>query len=181
MKNKNKAKIKLLLWCLLLLAVLSFLTKPLWSSRSISSEEIHPTHGDLTTYYSFAGSVEAKNRETVFADKAMQVKEIKVKKGEAVKKDHVLMTTTRGEKILAGIDGEVAEIYAEENAQLMPGAKLADIVDYSDLRISVKVDEYDLGAVTEGKEAAVTIHALSKDVKGTIESISKEGTYTISR
>lgn len=176
--KKKKSKSKWILWTVILLALLLVSGRLIFAPKNIVGEETKPTHGDLTTYYSFSGSVEAKNRETLFADKATQIKEINVEEGQSVKQEDTLLTTNRSEKIKAGIDGEVAVIYAEENAQLMPGAKLMDIVDYDHLQISIKVDEYDLAAVTEGKEATVTIAALSKDVTGTIESISKEGTYT---
>ncbi|MDF2672973.1 MAG: hypothetical protein K0R09_1238, partial [Clostridiales bacterium] len=51
------------------------------------------------------------------------------------------------------------------------------IVDYSNLQLKVQVDEYDLVAIEKDKEAAVTIHAISKDVTGKIVEVSKEGTY----
>lgn len=178
MKAKKKSKMKIAVWSLVVLAVIAIVVLPRLAPKALSGQEIIPTRGDLTTYYSFSGSVEAKNRETVFADKAVQVKEIDVEEGQAVKKDDVLMTTATGQKIKAPIDGEISKIHAEENAQLMPGAKLIEIVDYSDLQISIKVDEYDFAAISKGKEADVTIHALSKDVKGTIEQVSREGIYT---
>ncbi len=176
--KKKKSKSKWILWTVILLALLLVSGRLIFAPQNIVGEEAKPTHGDLTTYYSFSGSVEAKNRETLFADKATQIKEINVEEGQSVKQDDTLLTSNSNQKIKAGIDGEVSTIYAEENEQLMPGAKLMDIVDYDHLQISIKVDEYDLAAITEGKEATVTISALSKDVTGTIESISKEGTYT---
>lgn len=139
--------------------------------------EVKPAIGNLATYSSFSGSVEAKNRQTVYADKAMQIKDIKVTEGQQVSPDTVLMTTVSGEEIKPEITGEVSSIDADVNAQLMPGAKLIEIVDYSDLQLAVQVDENDLAAVSTGKEASVTIHALNKDVSGKITDVAKEGTY----
>lgn len=176
-KSKKKSKAKLLAWSLIIIAAALLLIRPLLAPQTFTGQEIKPTRGNLTTFYSFSGSVEAKNRQTLFAEKALQIKEIKLEAGQTVKKDDVIMTTTFGEKIKAKIDGEISKIYVEENAQLMPGAKLVDIVDYSDLQINVKVDEYDLAAISKDKEASITIHALAKDVKGKIAEVSKEGTY----
>jgi ABC-type multidrug transport system fused ATPase/permease subunit len=53
-----------------------------------------------------------------------------------------------------------------------------ELIDYSDLELNVKVDEYDLSAISEGMQATVTIHALSKDVTGTVTEVSSVGTYT---
>ena len=140
--------------------------------------EVKPALGNLATNYSFSGSIEAKNRETVLADKAMQIKEIKVQEGAAVTTETVLMTTVVGGEIKPKIAGEVSSIYIEENAQLMPGAKLFDIVDYKDLQLKVQVDEYDLSAVAKDKDSTITIHSLNKDVSGKITDVSKEGEYT---
>ena len=77
-------------------------------------------------------------------------------------------------EILAELNGEISEIYVEENESLVTGIKIMDIVDYDNLEVKVKVDEYDLGAVSEGKEVTVTINQLGKDVVGRVSEISKE-------
>jgi HlyD family secretion protein len=50
-----------------------------------------------------------------------------------------------------------------------------EIVDYNDLQVNVKVDEYDISAVKVGKTATVNIGAINKDIKGKISSMSNEG------
>jgi multidrug efflux pump subunit AcrA (membrane-fusion protein) len=77
-------------------------------------------------------------------------------------------------EILAELDGEISEIFVEENEALITGTKIMNIVDYDNLEIKIKVDEYDLGAVTEGKEVIVTINQLGKDVTGRVSEVSKE-------
>ena len=76
--------------------------------------------------------------------------------------------------ITAEMDGEVSEIYVEENESLITGTKIMDIVNYDELEVKVKVDEFDLNAISEGKEVAVTINPLEKDVVGKVSEISKE-------
>lgn len=178
MKNKKTGNKKVIIWSIIGVLVvasgIAFYAMP----KKTNYAEVKATIGNLATNYSFSGSVEAKNRQTVFADKTMQIKEIKVQEGGEVTADTVLMTTVVGGEIKSKIAGEVSSIYAEENAQLMPGAKLIDIVDYSDLRLKVQVDEYDLSAVSKDKDASVTIHSLKKEVSGKITDVSKEGEYT---
>jgi len=77
-------------------------------------------------------------------------------------------------EVLAEIYGEVSEIYVDENESLVTGTKIMDIVDYDNLEVKIKVDEYDLGAVSAGKEVTVTINQLGKDVAGKVSEISKE-------
>ncbi|HZK83419.1 MAG TPA: HlyD family efflux transporter periplasmic adaptor subunit [Desulfosporosinus sp.] len=131
--------------------------------------------GDIATYYSFSGNVTTKNRQTVVSSKLMQVAEIKVKEGDAIKRDTVLIKTTTGDQIKSKISGEVANITVEENAQIMAGTKLLEIVNYNNLEVDVKVDEYDITALEKGKEASVKIGAINKEINGKISSMSKEG------
>jgi HlyD family secretion protein len=87
----------------------------------------------------------------------MQVSEIKVKEGDMVKEDAVLIKTTAGDEIKSKISGEVVNINVEENAQVMAGINLLEIVDYNNLEIKVKVDEYDIASLEKGKESTVKI------------------------
>ena len=76
--------------------------------------------------------------------------------------------------VKAEVSGEVVEVFVSENETLIMGTRIMDIVDYDNLEIAIRVDEYDLPAVTVGKDAQVTINALDMDVPGTIDSISRE-------
>ena len=138
-------------------------------------ESIVAKTADITTYYSFSGNIETKNRQTVLSEKVMQISTINVKEGDLVKEGDVLLKSTAGDEIKAKIAGEIVNLKVEENAQVMSGAKLMEIVDYDNLQVSVKVDEYDLKAVAAGKETTVKIDALGTEIKGTIASVSKEG------
>ncbi len=178
--NKRKKKntgIKALIWFLAIILIIGAAGRFVFAPKTAVYSETAIAKGDITTYFSFSGSVEVKNRETVFADKALQIKEIKVEKGQQIKEDDVLMVTTANQKIKAKISGEVAKIHSDLNAQLMPGARLIDIVDYNNLQLSIQVDEYDLSAISLDKEVDITLHALNKSVKGKVVDISKEGIY----
>jgi HlyD family secretion protein len=131
--------------------------------------------GDITTYYSFSGNIEAKSRALIMSDRNMQIDAILVSEGDVVSEGDKLLDPSFGEIIKAGISGEVAKLYVEENAQVTGGTKLIELVDYEHLQVSVKVDEYDLLAVETGKEVTVKVSSLDKTIKGTIARIAKEG------
>lgn len=57
----------------------------------------------------------------------------------------------------------------------MAGISLLEIVDYDNLKINVKVDEYSIPDLEVGKKANVFINAIDKEITGTVKSISKEG------
>lgn len=171
-KSKTKKRVVLIIAVIVVLAVVAgIVLKP----KATNYKSVEAKTGNISTYYSFSGNVETKNRQTVLAEKVMQISDIKVKEGDLVKEGDVLFTTTTKDEIKAEIDGEVSKINVEDNAQVMAGISLMEIVDYNNLQINVKVDEYDISALEIGKEATVHIGAIDKEIKGTIKSISKEG------
>ena len=169
-KKKRWVPISIILFVAVGIAAASFM-RPATSAY----ESVDAKIGNITTYYSFAGNVESKDRQTVMSEKVMQVSDIRVKEGDVVKVGDTLLKTKAGDLIKAKIAGEIATIYVENNAQVMAGGKLMEIVDYDNLKVNVKVDEYDVALLEQGKETTVKIGAINKELKGTISSMSKEG------
>ncbi|HWT74152.1 MAG TPA: HlyD family efflux transporter periplasmic adaptor subunit [Mobilitalea sp.] len=176
MSSKRKSKLKKRIFMIVAVVIVLLLVVGVaLQPKKTSYESVDAKTGDINTYYTFSGNVETKNRETVLSESVLQMKDIKVKEGDIVKEGDVLFTTTTDDKIKAKINGEVSKINVEENAQVMAGTSLMEIVDYDNLQISVKVDEYDMAELKVGEEATVSIGAIDKEVNGTIQSISKEG------
>lgn len=172
MKKKKSRK-----WFGWIIAGLVFIIVIVLSSQkeeSINYDSITAMVEDVTTYYSFSGNIEAKNKESVVLTAMNQIDTIEVSEGDQVKKDEVLFTTLQGSEVKASIDGEVANIYVTEGDVVTAGTIIMDLTDYSNLQVKVKVDEYDVKSVEVGKEAIVTINALDKEVKGTVSHLSKE-------
>ncbi|MEI6602682.1 MAG: HlyD family efflux transporter periplasmic adaptor subunit [Clostridia bacterium] len=179
-KRKGKKIRKIIIWMLVLLVVVAGIA---WSVVTFggakgSYDEEKVMKRDVVTYYSFSGVVEAKNSDSILADRALQVKEVLVKEGDKVKKDDELIKTTYGSNIKATMDGTVSKLYVETDSQVMSGMNLVDLVDYDHLQVSVKVDEYDLSSIAVHKKVKVTINALDKVVSGEISSISREAINT---
>lgn len=174
-KQKNKSKKKLMIWIVVGIVVLALVAAAVFMPKGTGAfqEEVAET-GDIKTYFSFTGAIEAKNRETVMSEKSIQISEIKVEEGDQVEKGDVLLETSMGEEIKASVDGEVSKVLVEKNAELMSGIELMEVVDYSDLQTTVKVDEYSLKFLKAGQKVDVTVNALDKEIKGTISAISKE-------
>lgn len=176
MNAKRKAKSKRwIVYCVIAVAIVFAAVFVLKRPVNASYDSVNAKTGDITTYYSFSGNIETKNRQNVMAEKIMQISEIKVKEGDAVNEGDVLIKTTAGDQIKSKINGEVVNLNVEENQQVMAGTDLMDVVDYNNLDINVKVDEYDISALEKGKEATVKIGAINKEFNGVISSMSKEG------
>jgi len=163
MNTKRKSKIKkriflfLTLIIVIALAVVAVIARP----KANNYESVDAKNGNIKTYFSFSGNVEAKNRESVMSEKVMQISDIKVKEGEKVKEGDVLFTTTTDDEITAEINGEVSKLNIEENEQVMAGISLIEIVDYDNLKINVKVDEYSSSTLKVGKKQTfISMHLI---------------------
>ena len=129
---------------------------------------------NLTTYFSFTGNIEAENTQKVISVSTAKISTVYVEEGDTVKKDETLFKTSQGQTIKAEIAGEVAEVNVQEDSTVAAGTVLARITDYSSLQVKIKVDEYDIGSVTIGKEVSIYVNSLDKTFKGTISKVSKE-------
>ncbi len=174
-KRKSKAKKWIILACFLIVVIAAVLVY-MFRQNNQNFEEVAAKMGSITTYNSFSGNIEAKNHQTVISEKLMQISEIRVKNGDQVNEGDVLIVSTIGDEIASKISGEVQGLNLEENATIMAGVKLLEIIDYNNLQVNIKVDEYDLPSVKIGKETNIKINALNKDVTGTINDLSKTGT-----
>jgi multidrug efflux pump subunit AcrA (membrane-fusion protein) len=79
-------------------------------------------------------------------------------------------------RIYADVPGTVTEVYVNVNEQVMNGTKILDVIDYDRLEVTVKVDEYGLVSIEEGKEVQVYVNAYGIDAVGTISDISENAT-----
>lgn len=156
----------------LLAILISYFT---FRPAALSYKRVKARIGDIVTYYSFSGNVASKNRQSVFAEKIMQISEVYIRKGAEVKEGDVLFTTAQGDEVKSKINGEITSVNAEENKQVTPGTLLVEIVDYNSLEVVFRADEYDVAALDPGKEAVVYIPAVKKEFRGNIREISKEG------
>jgi len=77
-------------------------------------------------------------------------------------------------RVLAEVSGEISEIYVLENESIIMGMPIMNIVNFDELVVKLKVDEYDLGAVSIGKDAEVLISSLDEKVLGKVTDISKQ-------
>ena len=172
--NQKKNK-KWMIWTIIGILVLIFIIfVSSQKKEDVNYDATTAVVEEMTTYYSFSGSIEAKNKESIVLTSMTQIDTINVSEGDKVNKDDILFTTIQGNQFRTSINGEVANVYVSEGDVVTAGTIAVDITDYSNLQVKVKVDEYDIKSVEVGKEAKVIINALDKEVLGTVSHVSKE-------
>ena len=122
----------------------------------------------------FTGVIESQSREDVMATASQKINEFYVSEGDQVEKDTDLYETTNGDVVSATVAGEVAKIYYEVDDTVPAGSKVMDIVDYTNLQVSIKVDEYQLSSIAVGSPVTINIDSIGRSVQGTVSEISRE-------
>ncbi|MFQ6099752.1 MAG: efflux RND transporter periplasmic adaptor subunit [Anaerolineae bacterium] len=80
--------------------------------------------------------------------------------------------------LLAPFDGVVAAVNVTANEMAATGLPAITLLDTSDFRIAVSVDEMDVGRLVEGQTAEVTLDALPDTaIAGTVEKIAPAATF----
>jgi len=146
------------------------------TSDAVAYRELAAQLGDMTTYYNFDGVVHAKRSQTIAAAAEDTVKAVYVSQNEQVRKGDRLYRTDGGVTVKAEIDGEVTGLYVHEGDVIAAGDKTAEIIDLGALEVQLSVDEYDVGAMTQGKDVEVTVLALGTSHAGVVTALDKNGT-----
>ena len=77
------------------------------------------------------------------------------------------------DEVKAEFSGEITAIHIKDGDNVMKGTPTVDIADFTEMIATVKVDEYDMSAMSEGKEVTCTVDALDKTFDGVVDRISK--------
>ncbi len=78
--------------------------------------------------------------------------------------------------VTAPIDGVITTLNAREGSITAAAQPLAVVTDFDEMKIDIRINEYDILGVTEGKSVTVTVDALNKNYEGRIEKISRMAT-----
>ena len=174
-----KKKKKWIKWVVLLAiaaAVIWFAATVSQTSEAAAYREVTAQSGNLTTWYNFDGVVRAGRTQTITASAPDTVKTVYAQQNQLVEKGDRLYRTEGGETVKAEISGELTGLYVHEGDVLAAGAKTAQIIDMDSLEVQLNVDEYDVSAMTYGKEVEITVLATGETLLGTVSGLDKNGT-----
>lgn len=99
-----------------------------------------------------------------------------VRQNEQVKKGAKLYRLDDGETVQADMAGEVTGLYIEEGSVVSAGETTAQIIDMSSLEVELKVDEYDVAAVTPACRCRFPFWRQAGSSPGSVTALDKNGT-----
>lgn len=174
-----KKKKKWLKWVIVLAIAAVFAAWLMIFSKGTQSAvytDVQAVTGDLETYYNFDGLVKAKRTQTITSAQAGTVRTVYVRQNEQVKKGAKLYRLDDGETVQADMAGEVTGLYIEEGSVVSAGEMTAQIIDMNSLKVELKVDEYDVAAVTPGMPVQISVLATGGQFTGSVTALDKNGT-----
>lgn len=174
---KSKKTIRIIAVLLVLAAAACFAYSRLGNTAPDAGyDKVTARTEDIETYYTFSGNIEPGDAQVVYANTRGTIRTVYKLEGDAAVVDEYILRPKNGDRILAPIDGTVTDIYVEEDDDFTVGDALFRIADYANPQLRIKVDEYDVAAITEGMAVEVRVHATGAKLDGTISKVAKEAT-----
>ena len=174
-KPKKRRVVKRIVWTLIALLVLGgvgwMVYNSLKAEYTVTYDTYTATTCSISNALSFSGNLNLVDSETYAASSSGTVKTIYAAAGDEVKEDDKLLRLNNGETITAGFDGRVNKVNVREGDEVAAGEELVQIADFRHMKVSFRVDEYDIGDVTVGQACTATVTALEKQFDTTIDAI----------
>ena len=174
--KKKRRWIKWAVLAVIVLAVAAWVLMISGKTKEIAYTEVPVTVGDVETFYNFDGLVHAPRMQTLTSPAADTVSAVYVAQNQQVKAGQRICRLKGGEVIKADIAGEVTSLPVAKDDAVTAGQTLCQIIDMDNLEIRLNVDEYDVGAVTPGAQAELTVLATETRYTGTVTALDKNGT-----
>ncbi|MBE5803125.1 MAG: HlyD family efflux transporter periplasmic adaptor subunit [Clostridiales bacterium] len=178
-KKKKLSRLirKLLIWIILLAvaaaAIRIFVLPRLEASATITYNSYTARTGTISNSLSFSGSIQVQNNETISSPSSATVRQIYVSEGEKVTRDQRLMRLSNGSTLKASFAGEVNQINVEVGDEVGANASLIQIVDFENMQVSMRVDEYSISALQVGQACRISITALNETFDSRIAHINR--------
>lgn len=173
---KKKKSRKIVIWLLILAAIACGVLYTMSRQSQVVFDEETARTQNIETFYTFSGNVEADSYKVVAATGRSTVREWKFEEGDKVEKDKVVMLPKSGNQVKAPMDGTISDIYVDVDEDFTMGDPLFRVADYDHPLVKIKVDEYDVSAITKGMQVDVKVQATGKLLAGTVRRIAQEAT-----
>ena len=128
--------------------------------------------GTIANSLSFSGSLQAIDNVTYTAPSSTTVRAVYVAKAAEVKEGDKLMRLNNGTVIEAEFDGRVNQLPVAAGDKVASGDTLIQVVDFDHMKVSFRVDEYDIAHVRAGDQVTVTTTASEKTFLSSIDDIN---------
>ena len=180
-KPKKRILKRIILWLvfLLILAGAGYVgVSMLRQEYTVTYDAYTATTGSISNALSFSGNLSLIDSANYAAPSASTVRTLYVSAGDSVKKGDRLVRLANGTAIEAEFDGTVNAVSAKVGDDVKSGDALVQVADFQHMKVSMRVDEYDIGDISVGQKCVVTVTSNERRYEseiGTIDHISASG------
>ena len=178
-KKKRRKALRMVMRTLLILLLISvlligglFIYQKTDTSKAVTYQPYTASQGTISNALSFSGSLQLIDNATYTADAASEVRTVYVAAGDNVAAGQKLLRLSNGQTIEAEFDGRVNQLLVNAGDEVLQGDSLIQVADFSRMKVSIRVDEYDISDVHVGQTARVTVTATEQTVETEIDSIN---------
>lgn len=176
-KKKKKSRIvRKILLILLAVIVLGAAGLYAWSKLKAEYTTVYDqyaaTVGTISNSLSFNGSFELVDSKTYTAAGNATVRNIYVRTGDKVKKGDRLIRLSDGSSFTADFDGTINKIDVKKDDDVTAGAELIQLADFDHMKVTVRIDEYDISSAHPGDSVTVAATATEKKYTSVIDNIN---------
>ena len=141
------------------------------SEYTITYDAYTASTGSISNSLSFSGSFQLVNSLSLTAPEACKVRTLYVAAGDAVQKGDRLVRLSNGDTYTADFDGRINTLSASEGDELSAGAPIMQVVDFTHMKVTLRVDEYDISSVSVGTRCTITATATERTYESAIAAI----------
>ena len=172
---KRKRIIKRIVLAVILLAIIGggiwLAYDSLKAEYTVTYDTYTATTGSISNALSFSGNLSLVDSATYSAGSSSTVKTIYAAVGEEVEEDAKLLRLSNGETVTADFAGRVNKVNVAEGDEVTPGTELLQLADFKHMKVSFRVDEYDINEVSVGQACTVTVTALERSFESSVAAI----------
>ncbi len=178
-RKKRKKVMRVVMRTLLILLLIAalligglFIYRKSDTSKTMTYQYYTASQGTISNALSFSGSLQLIDNATYTADAASEVRTVYVAAGDQVTAGQKLLRLSNGQTIEAEFDGRVNQLLVNVGDDVAADTQLIQVADFSRMKVSIRVDEYDISDVHVGQSARVTVTATEQTVETVIDSIN---------
>ena len=175
-KRKKKHPIRRIVLLLILLAVIGLVAwntyKGLKKEYTVVYDAYTASTGSISNSLSFSGSLAVIDSKTYTASGDATVRGVYVGVGDKVQKNSRLVRLSDGTTYTADFDGSVNVLEVAKDDEVYAGDTIVQIADFEHMKVTMRIDEYDITDVEVGQNCVITITATEEKINSKIATIN---------
>ena len=176
--RKNRRRRRIVRKIVTLIVVLALLAGVGWYGYGMLKQEYSVTYdgytasiGSISNSLSFSGSLQLIDSASYTSGASTTVRKVYVEAGQDVSEGDNLIRLSNGDTVKAEFDGRVNSLSVAEGDEVTGGDALVQVADFTHLKVSFRVDEYDISDVAVGQACTITATATERTFQSEIASI----------